>query len=765
MIALDYAKHKGVDVEDVETNLAKGEVPLGKRPLRLLIKTFAAETVERAKPTCMLLFQWGYFLLAQQAVAFFDCESNNAGKRLLRADPSVVCYEGAHLAHLPLGVLGIAAYPAGMLVFGVLFVRRYRADGPRPRVSARMSLILAGAGEKQLRLAELFEHNFGHLYTDARPEWLYWHVVDMGKKLFVVLFRALVPFPISQTLLCTALLMGVALLAAKAEPFKVRSLNFAEMLSCNVNVLTLIFGYFFQLGIWDDKTTFAMAVFVNAIVALTIAFLAFAVAMDLFPWIRRFIAMVMNHANAADADGTMDKLDTAVSGPQGYALFVIPPSSAFRRRCWDVIKSSLFDRFIMVAIAMSTVITFVELVPLAPGPLARVDVINDFFTVAFVLEAALKIIALGFVLGRHAYLRDTFNCLDFAVVLMSVILWIAENGGDALGGIRSARFFKYLKFFKLKYVRFLRIGLQLRNMSGGHLAAIYRKAIEPDSAKVRAVMKKARAVFTERHCEKIHANLRDLPGPVADGAADLIEELWREGYDPEAIVLCSQQMHAVRHNVNPENLELVYEWLAFQAKHGEKTAFLDAMIYARDAMARLGNDGAAPGSRVPAGAPDVEMTPRGGSSGCRGRARAAQTASGSVGSTPTPPSPEDARRARRGGCVFEGRRRGGRATLPGCATGAGAQARRPRHRLDVSDRGGASGRRELDGRGESNSTLRSAAARSAGKAPRVARCLERLPNGVERPKNKQTSKLNQRRRESRSAPDLRRPAAGRRDFS
>jgi hypothetical protein len=151
--------------------------------------------------------------------------------------------------------------------------------------------------------------------------------------------------------------------------------------------------------------------------------------MDTFPWIRRFIAAVMNHANAADAEGTVEKLDTAVSGPQGYALFVIPPSSAFRRRCWDVIKSSLFDRFIMVAIAMSTVITFVEFVPLAPGPAARVNVINDFFTVAFAAESALKIIALGFVLGRHAYLRDTFNCLDFAVVLMSVILWIAENGG------------------------------------------------------------------------------------------------------------------------------------------------------------------------------------------------------------------------------------------------------------------------------------------------------------------------------------------------
>ena len=650
----DYATHKGVDVEEVWARMASAEadeLPLGKRPLRVLIETFVAETVERAKPTCMLLFQWGYFLLAQQAVAFFDCESNNAGKRLLRADPSVACYEGAHLAHLPLGVAGVLAYPVGMLAFGALFIRRYRADGPRPRVHARISLILAGADEKKLRLAERFEHNFGLLYADARPRWVYWHVVDMGKKLAVVLFRALVPFPISQTLLCAALLMGVALLTAKAEPFKRRSLNLSEMLSCNVNVLTLIFGYFFQLGIWDDKTTFAMAVFVNAIVALTVACLAFAVAADLFPWIRRFIAMVINRANAADADDTMAKLDTSVSGPQGYALFVIPPSSAFRRRCWDAIKSSLFDRCVAVAIAMSTVITFVELVPLAPGPKARVDVINDFFIVAFVLEAALKIIALGFVLGRHAYLRDTFNCLDFAVVLMSVILWIAENGDDALGGIRSARFFKYLKFFKLKYVRILRIGLQLRNMSGGHLAAIYRKAIEPDSAKVEAVMQKARAVFAERHCEKIHANLRDLPGPAADGAADLIEELWREGYDAETLMTVSRQMHAVRRNVNPENLELVYEWLAFRAKHGEKTAFLDAMIVARDAMAALGTDGVARLVREskPARGETFTMLPEEArfARECAGELRRRKAAGGSVGRTrDSAESREDARRRR-----------------------------------------------------------------------------------------------------------------------
>ena len=171
---------------------------------------------------------------------------------------------------------------------------------------------------------------------------------------------------------------------------------------------------------------------------------------------------------------------------------------------------------------------------------------------------------------------------------MSIILWVAENGGDAFGGIRSARFFKYLKFFKLKYVRFLRIGLQLRNMSGGHVAAVYRKAIEPESRRVKEAMKKVRAVFDEQFCEEVYANLRSFLPELADSAVSLVEEFFREGYDAESVMMVSQQLHAVRHNVNKEHLEMVYEWLAFHARHKEKIAFLDAMIYSRDFMATVG---------------------------------------------------------------------------------------------------------------------------------------------------------------------------------
>ena len=44
----------------------------------------------------------------------------------------------------------------------------------------------------------------------------------------------------------------------------------------------------------------------------------------------------------------------------------------------------------------------------------------------------------------------------------------------------------------------------------------------------------------------------------------------------------------MRKSVNPEHLHIVYDWLAFKAKHSEKMAFLDTMIFARDFMATIG---------------------------------------------------------------------------------------------------------------------------------------------------------------------------------
>ena len=42
--------------------------------------------------------------------------------------------------------------------------------------------------------------------------------------------------------------------------------------------------------------------------------------------------------------------------------------------------------------------------------------IGNGFTILFIIEATLKIFAMGFVLHKHAYLRDGWNFIDFIIV-------------------------------------------------------------------------------------------------------------------------------------------------------------------------------------------------------------------------------------------------------------------------------------------------------------------------------------------------------------
>jgi hypothetical protein len=46
-----------------------------------------------------------------------------------------------------------------------------------------------------------------------------------------------------------------------------------------------------------------------------------------------------------------------------------------------------------------------------------IEDINKVFTSIYTAEAVLKIIAQGFIMSRHAYLRDGWNFIDFFVVL------------------------------------------------------------------------------------------------------------------------------------------------------------------------------------------------------------------------------------------------------------------------------------------------------------------------------------------------------------
>jgi hypothetical protein len=52
---------------------------------------------------------------------------------------------------------------------------------------------------------------------------------------------------------------------------------------------------------------------------------------------------------------------------------------------------------------------------------ALVETTGYWFTVVFTIECMIKVIGMGFVWGRGAYLRDAWNILDFVVVVAGVV--------------------------------------------------------------------------------------------------------------------------------------------------------------------------------------------------------------------------------------------------------------------------------------------------------------------------------------------------------
>ena len=64
-------------------------------------------------------------------------------------------------------------------------------------------------------------------------------------------------------------------------------------------------------------------------------------------------------------------------------------------------------------------------------PAADEPALQAAFVVIFALEAAVKIIAMGFLIGPDVYLRHYWNMLDFVVVVAGVIDLISSSAGAA----------------------------------------------------------------------------------------------------------------------------------------------------------------------------------------------------------------------------------------------------------------------------------------------------------------------------------------------
>ena len=71
------------------------------------------------------------------------------------------------------------------------------------------------------------------------------------------------------------------------------------------------------------------------------------------------------------------------------------------------------------------------------------DLIDMCFLVVYTVEMLLKIVAMGFFMRAHSYLRDAWNILDFSVVILGWVSFLLQNSN--VSAIRVVRIMRPLR--------------------------------------------------------------------------------------------------------------------------------------------------------------------------------------------------------------------------------------------------------------------------------------------------------------------------------
>uniref|UniRef100_A0A6Q2ZD49 Ion transport domain-containing protein n=1 Tax=Esox lucius TaxID=8010 RepID=A0A6Q2ZD49_ESOLU len=121
-------------------------------------------------------------------------------------------------------------------------------------------------------------------------------------------------------------------------------------------------------------------------------------------------------------------------------LYLFSPQNSFRIWCKGMISHKLFDHVVLVFIFLNCITIALERPNIQLHSIERVflSVSNYVFTVIFLAEMTVKVVALGFCLGQQSYLKSSWNVLDGILVLVSlvdILVSLASTGGNRILGI------------------------------------------------------------------------------------------------------------------------------------------------------------------------------------------------------------------------------------------------------------------------------------------------------------------------------------------
>jgi len=94
-----------------------------------------------------------------------------------------------------------------------------------------------------------------------------------------------------------------------------------------------------------------------------------------------------------------------------------------------VIETKIFDNFTIFVILANSIVMMFEGGYSNPPPFFAYA--ETTFLVLYTVEATLKIVGKGFIIGEDAYLRDAWNILDFSIVLISYTMLVSPQSPGA----------------------------------------------------------------------------------------------------------------------------------------------------------------------------------------------------------------------------------------------------------------------------------------------------------------------------------------------
>lgn len=160
--------------------------------------------------------------------------------------------------------------------------------------------------------------------------------------------------------------------------------------------------------------------------------------------------MVKNWCGTKEAEFRTGKMDSddeeQILVLEEQSVFLFDSEWVLRKFAVRLVEHPWFDQFILVVIVANSVLMcltdFNERIygenyfSKRNYELDKVDLV---FTVIFIFECLVKVIAKGFLFHQNAYLRDAWNCLDFFVVMVSVINFLPFASADGLKALRTFR--------------------------------------------------------------------------------------------------------------------------------------------------------------------------------------------------------------------------------------------------------------------------------------------------------------------------------------